>query len=490
MLGAVGGLRRTTRSLLVATAISLVTAVAPPLSHAQANAQTTAPAWLDKINQIRTESGLAAVTINDTWTAGIEAHLRYMALTPDSYYTGQYASIHTENPQSPYYTQAGADEAGKSNLIFHAANGAINSINTWLSVPFHAIGILRPQLKQVALAVDNTTGMAGLDVISGYDTQTPPATAPILFPGNGAVLDIPTFGGNEVPDPLETCGKDQYAHAGMPLVALLTAAPDPNLTASLTGPNGTAQAPGSDLCIVDENTFTTSDPVYGDTGKQILQGDRAVFLVPRTPLVAGHYSATISQPNQADITWSFDSAPQTAAPTLATQRLVCAWKGESDGRAIVNVVHDEDYASTGHYTVRLGGTTKTLSVPDRGTGKISFTGLGIGTYTIQATGTYDAVHTLRVTITKCTAVTAAWAKIGKPDWAERKVRVTLDNSHNHKGVNYDVLTGQGSTLTRSKSYDVPRRDTQKVTVHFTAGRHPIVMVSIGQHVVVVKQYSH
>lgn len=490
MITRMGGARRTTVSALIAVAMSALAAIAPPLSQAHAQARATAPAWLDRINQIRNASGLGAVTVNDTWTAGIEAHLRYLALTPQSYYTGQYASIHTENPQSPYYTQAGATEASRSNLIYGNANGAVNSINTWLSVPFHAIGILRPRLTQVALAVDSKTGMAGLDVISGLDSQQSPPAQPILFPGDGSTLDIPVFGGNEVPDPMETCGASRYGNAGMPLVALLPAAPDPGLTASLTGPSGTVTAPGDDLCIVDENNFTSSDPVYGDTGKQILGGDHAVFVISRTPLVAGHYTATISQPNQADITWSFDSDPQTAAPQLSPQRLVCSWKGESDGRAIVALQHNEDYAAIGTYTVRLGSATKTLSVADRSHGTVTFKGLSIGTHTVLATGTYDFVRSLKVTIPKCTRIKAAWAVIGKPDWINRRVKVTLDNSHNHKGVNYDVLTGQGSTLTKSTSYDVAKRKTKTVTVHFTKGHHPIVLVGIGQHVVTVKQFDH
>ena len=483
-----GALRRTTRSALGAVAVSMVCAAAPPLS--QAHAAATVPAWLTRVNAIRAASGLTPVTINDTWVAGIQAHLRYMALTPKTYMTGQYASIHTENPQSPYYTQAGADEAGKSNLIAGAASGEVNSINTWLSVPFHAIGILRPGLKQVALAVDDRTGMAGLDVISGLDLNAPQPATPVVFPGNASTDDIATFGGNEVPNPMETCGTTRYSNPGLPLVALLPSAPDPGLTAQLQRPDGTVVAPGNDLCIVDENTFTTSDPVYGQTGKQILTGDNAVFLVPRRPLTAGHYTATIQRPGQPDISWSFESNPQTLPPLLEPQREVCAWQGDSDGRAIVTVVHLEDYAATGHYTLTLGTATRTTTAPDRGTSTVSFGGLSPGNYTVKATGTYDAVRSLKVTIPKCTPALAAWATIGKPDWAHRKVAVTLDNTHNHKGVTYDVLTGQGNELTESQRYDVAKGRTKKVTVHFTPGKRPVVMVAVGQHVVVVKQFKH
>ena len=145
---------------------------------------------------------------------------------------------------------------------------------------------------------------------------------------------------------------------------------------------------------------------------------------------------------------------------------------------------------TGHYVVRLGSVSKSVTAPDRGTASVSFGGLGPGTYTVKATGTYDAVRTLTVKIPKCTKLLAAWATIGKPDWSHRTVPVTLDNRHNHKGVNYDVLSGQGTTLTTSKSYDVKAGARKRVTAHFTRGHRPIVMVAVGDHVVVVKQFKH
>jgi len=71
--------------------------------------------------------------------------------------------------------------------------------------------------------------------------------------------------------------------------------------------------------------------VYGPTGKSILQSDRAVLLIARQPYSWGRYTAQIVQPGQADIAWSFVTAPRgklaggrsytlhvtsTAAPTV------------------------------------------------------------------------------------------------------------------------------------------------------------------------------
>lgn len=155
-----------TAALLLAGSVAVVPAAAaaarPAVPHA------SSPAWLTEINYYRRAAGVPLVSANRSWIRGIRNHLRYMAKTPPRYLTGKYASLHTENPKSPYYTKSGAREAGASDL-FEGAIGytATDFINGWLAAPFHAIGMLRVNLRQVAFASNGSTGDAGLDVISG-----------------------------------------------------------------------------------------------------------------------------------------------------------------------------------------------------------------------------------------------------------------------------------------------------------------------------------
>jgi hypothetical protein len=283
-------------------------------SASSVGALTSTP-WLDEINSYRAAAGLSAVTDNTAWDAGIDDHLNYLANTPAGYYTGAYQSLHTENPSSPYYTAAGAQEAGASDL-FEGAVGwtPTQFIDGWLAAPFHAVGMLRPALQQVAFASNSTTGDAGLDVIHGLTGSTT-ASAPVLFPGPGMTTHFTSFGG-EYPDPLQTCGWTG-ASVGLPLIALLTSAPASGLTATLAGPDGTESTSAGNLCVVDQNTYVSTDPIYGPTGLSILQGDHAVFLIPRTPLVSGSYTATINQPSASAITWSFSAAPPVAVTTTS-----------------------------------------------------------------------------------------------------------------------------------------------------------------------------
>ena len=101
--------------------------------------------------------------------------------------------------RAPTTHATGALEASRSDLTEGAVGDTpVEFIDTWLSAPFHALGLLRPGLKQVAFASDPTTGDAGIDVIGGL-TASVPTTSPVLFPGNGMVTNLTTLG-PEVPD--------------------------------------------------------------------------------------------------------------------------------------------------------------------------------------------------------------------------------------------------------------------------------------------------
>lgn len=320
LLGMVGaGAASIARSQLPGGVRAVVPGAATPVLGQVSG--TATPDWLSTINYWRQAAGLAAVSDQPAWDVGIQHHLTYLEDTPASYRTGQYASAHTENPQSPYYTSDGATEGGDSDLVLGGAVTNLDAIDDWLTAPFHAIGMLRAQLTDVAFAEDSA-GYAGLDVIQGLDYNEPPATSPILFPGPGSTTTLPTASDGEAPDPLETCGW-QGMTVGLPLIALLTQAPAATLTASVSGPSGPESTSTGDLCVVDTTTYHSSDPVYGPTGASILQNDKAVLLIPRAPLADGTYSVDIKQPNQPDIKWSFTA--DIPVPTNVSPPQIAGW---------------------------------------------------------------------------------------------------------------------------------------------------------------------
>ena len=289
-------------------------ATAGPVSSASP-AAISSNDWLGEVNYYRAASGLAAVVDDPSLDQGITDHLTYLIKTPPSYITGQYQSAHTENPASPYYTADGAAAGAASNLLLGGAQTPKQAIEGWLSGPLHAMGIMQPSLQSVAFA--SLDGYAGIDVGQGLGTPST-LSSPFVFPGPEAPTDLPTFEG-ELPDPLTTCIQDNafagwaknYGAVGLPLFVFLPIAPSSSLFAQLSTPSGTTESTSNGgLCIVDQYTYVSPDPVYGPSGAEALQENNAVILVPRVPLIPGTYQVTISQPGAAAVTWSFRSDAQ------------------------------------------------------------------------------------------------------------------------------------------------------------------------------------
>jgi len=317
---------------MIAAAASVVGTAGVVAAGGPAQATTAVPAWLARVNAIRVASGLNPVSDNPAWDTGLRHHLTYLDKTPAALITGEYASWHTENPASPYYTPDGALEGSRSDLGIGATDVA--AINQWLEAPFHATAILAPNLTQVAF-VRVPSDSAGLDVLGGLTNSGPTRSSPVLFPGDGSSTDLTSFNGGESPTPLETCRAEHpgadYSDAGLPLIAMLPAAVPDGMTASLTGPDGVTHSSSSAaVCLVDSDTYVTSDPVYGDTGSQILSHDHAVFVIPRTPLVNGAYRVRLTAPSAAPVSWSFTVAARLS--NLVRPRAQTGSRGPGVGR--------------------------------------------------------------------------------------------------------------------------------------------------------------
>jgi hypothetical protein len=457
-----------------------VCAALPALAGTTGSASSVPP-WLQRVNDVRVAAGVAAAGENTAWTLGIQHHLTYLELTDPSLRTGQYASDHTENPASPYYTTDGALEGSRSNLVRHASQTATSAVDYWLGAPFHAIGMLRSGLSQTAFAQDST--YAGMDVISGLGSTS--HSSPILFPGPGSTSYLTKYAGNESPDPIETCrstksGAD-YSAPGLPIIAMLPAAPTSNLSVALTTPGGTVlSSAGADVCVVDELTYVSTDQVYGPTGKQILTSDHAVLIVPRTRLVTGTYAVRISQSKQADIAWSFavdpnaapsssptttaptTTAPTTTAPTTTTApastattatsappvalapevsvtKVGCSYGALASGSASVTVGNPDDGVGTASYSVVLGTRTRTGSAADGAAVTLSMSGLPPGPVPGSVAGSDGTSAVYSVQVPTCPRYQGVRVHLHKP--APHRLRIGLDNTRNAVATRFGLEVG-------------------------------------------------
>jgi hypothetical protein len=294
---------------LMAVGVGIGLAAASFFSTA-ASASTPSPAfipptadWLTTVNYYRAMAGLGSVVEDGSMSAGAAAHSCYMLYNGIS---------HDETPGLQGYTPEG-DIAGNSGNV--AVSSLINTsarshIELWMSGPFHAIGILRPNLHSTGFGkcdlASTPTWHSGatLDVLRGLGSDPRPAN-PILFPGNGTTTNLDRFV-VESPSPMTYCG--WTGSAGLPIIAMMPEAAN-NATASLVGPDGQP----IDVCVL--SAANTSG-----VAQQILQGDNAVVIVPRTILAQGTY-AVVASTSARNVNWSFtvDSAAATVAPAPVAQ---------------------------------------------------------------------------------------------------------------------------------------------------------------------------
>lgn len=254
--------------------------------------------WLTTVNFYRTESGLPPVTEDPALTAGALAHSRYMI--------GNQVLVHDEVDGAPYWTPQG-DHAGNHSNV--AVSGGTTSdrqfVELFMTAPYHALGILRPGVRTVGYAryddpsAPKYRSSASLDILSGYAST--PVTEPVLFPGRDSTVALDRFIAEE-PDPRKSCGWDGQI-VGLPLIAMLPETPT-NVTAALSGPTG------------DQTVCVLSSANTSGLARDLLAGDRAVIVIPRSPLATGEYSARITTAART-VTWSFRIDPSVRFATPA-----------------------------------------------------------------------------------------------------------------------------------------------------------------------------
>ena len=256
--------------------------------------------WLTTVNYYRAMAGLGSVVEDPSMSAGATSHSCYMLYNGIS---------HDETPGLQGYTPEG-DVAGNSGNV--AVSSVINTsarshVELWMSGPFHAIGILRPNLHSTGFGkCDNSStptwhSGATLDVIRGLGSDPRPVE-PIVFPGNGTTTNLDRFI-VESPSPLAFC--NWTGPAGLPIIAMMPEAAN-NASATLVGPSGPI-----DVCVL--SAANTSG-----VAQQILSGDNAVIIVPRTVLGEGTYSV-VAGTSARNVSWSFsvDPAAATGAASAA-----------------------------------------------------------------------------------------------------------------------------------------------------------------------------
>lgn len=267
--------------------------------------------WLSRLNAYRAMAGLPPVTEKPEWNDGCIKHARYMVKND--------VITHAEDPQNRWYTPEG-DQCGRNANVMVSASATASdayAIDVWMQAPFHAIGMIDPQLIQVGYGsyreADGGYQMgAALDVWRGRGTSPAGLSFPIRWPGDGAITPLRAFQVGEYPDPLAHCGYTRPA--GLPILLLLGTG---SITPSVTDHHLRRDGIPVEHCVFDETTYRhPTDRNQQDLGRLILNSRDAVVIIPRDPLSPGsRYTVSVTANGQT-YTWSFSVALDTAQMTV------------------------------------------------------------------------------------------------------------------------------------------------------------------------------
>ncbi len=269
------------------TTVASASAAYPPFIPPDAD-------WLTTVNYYRAMSNLPPVAEDPNLSVGSYNHSCYML---------QNGIAHDEIPGLPGYTPEGDLAGNNGNVAVSSVYGieARQHIELWMTGPFHAIGILRPNLTTVGFGKCDSTATAPwrsgatLDILRGLG-GTGVQTEPILFPGNGTTTNLDKFI-TESPNPMTYCG--WTGTAGLPILALMPEALGGPAAATVTGSSGSLN-----VCVLTQ--YNTSG-----VASQILAGNNAVVVIPRNQLASDTYSVSVGTPFR-NVNWSFTVDPAAA----------------------------------------------------------------------------------------------------------------------------------------------------------------------------------
>ena len=262
--------------------------------------------WLAHLNYYRALAYLPKVAENSDWSNGNWLHSRYTVKND--------LLQHSENQGNPWYTPEGNAAAQSSNLFgsFNTLENDSTAISWWVSGPFHAVGLLTPQLLETGYGSyrEGDGGLmmaAGIDIIRGVGGVPPSVGFPVRWPGEGTIVHLTHYAG-EIPDPLTSC--PGYTHpAGLPIILQLgTGALTPQVTSTSLLENGVPV----EHCAFDETNYNNPNAGYQNLGRGLLDGRDAVVIVPRLPFAPGsQYTVSVSAGGSTH-TWSFKVAEGAA----------------------------------------------------------------------------------------------------------------------------------------------------------------------------------
>ena len=234
---------------------------------------------------------------------GSGLHSRYMVVNDDPI-------AHDEDRDNPLYDEAGDQAARNGNLFATDQMEAdyVWGFRFWVSAPFHLIRMLDPRLEEVGYGeyrekIGSTNMAAVLDIGSDPREATGDTEYPIFFPGDGSETWIVRHKLPEWPETFGSC--PGYTRPTGPAIVLLLG--DGSLTPQVTNHRFARGDEPLESCLFDETSYRTENVYAQEAGRNILDKNDAVVIMPREPLAIDETYTVQVTVNGETYTWSFST---------------------------------------------------------------------------------------------------------------------------------------------------------------------------------------
>ncbi|HEV7678501.1 MAG TPA: CAP domain-containing protein [Candidatus Dormibacteraeota bacterium] len=164
---------------------------------------------LDRVNAVRKQAGLPAVTLDDRLTASAAAHSFYW-LFNQARTSQKGLGIHTETPGTAGFSGAGVYDRDSTfgwrdgpvgEDITHRG-GPVAAVNDWVDSVYHRFPILRPDLRVIGFADAGIASLPIEDMEFGFTGPRGVHATPVVYPADGQTSVPAAFYDNELPDPV------------------------------------------------------------------------------------------------------------------------------------------------------------------------------------------------------------------------------------------------------------------------------------------------
>lgn len=269
-----------------------------------------------RLNEVRAQAALPPVTFDEERSLNCWLHGRYGFINN--------RLEHTEDLTLPFATPEGKSCGERSNLSFWAGpvaglGTATPVVDTLVTIPFHAFGMLDRNLRTSAVAqyTANTPNHPGFSLSYGaadVGDRAGTNSTRMTFPAAGATTDFSRYSGAEWPNPLTSCPGFLSTEAGLPLLVATTPGADTAASGATLSVDGRAL----EVCAYGSTQYVNTTDAPGnytggprsaqDIARSILKGQGGVVLIPRQRLQAGKTYQVSVDVNGQRVAWSFKTS--------------------------------------------------------------------------------------------------------------------------------------------------------------------------------------